>query len=338
MFQRHRKAPRHLAVLAALAATTGIAWAQTTEPIRIGASSTSLVMLPLLLADVQPAIFEKRGLKLEFRALPGGNNCFAAVFSGATDVCMHGTTSGTDAVANGADFKVLAMTTGPITEIVLSQKTADKLGVKIDDPIDRKLQSLKGLRVSVLGFHEVTLDAMLQPLGLSVGRDLKPIRLADALTMNQSIRNDQIDAAMWSIGSLGPVLSDKSGIRYISIPRGDYPGVKSLPTVSAFVQTSWYNAHKDAAIRVHDAIADSIAQVKADPSGSSKAVKAKWGGEIDQAIWDDAFAQAVLVLSDGAKAKREPWDLLLKMQTDLQKQNYTNAAYDKLLIPEARAD
>ncbi len=230
------------------------------------------------------------------------------------------------------------MTTGPITEIILSQKTADRLGAKIDDSGDKKLQSLKGLRVSVIGFHEVTLDAMLQHLGMSVAKDLRPIRLSDPLTMMQSIRNDQIDAAMWSIGSLGGVLSDKSGIRYISIPRRDVPGLESLPAVSAFVQTSWYNSHTGEAVRIHAAIADAIARLKADPEGTSKAVKAKYGAETDQAIWDDGFRQALLVLFDGAKARRAPWEQLLKSQTESQKQNYANATFDKLLIAEAKAD
>ena len=312
--------------------------AQGLETIKIGASSTSLVMLPLLLADVDPGIFAKHRLKLDFKPLPGANNCFAAVFSGQTEVCMHGTTSGTDAVANGADLKVIAVTTGPITEIILSQKTANRLGVKVDDPIDKRLRALKGLRVSVIAFHEVTLDGMLKPLGMSVAGDLKVLKLSDPLTMMQSIRNDQIDAAMWSIGALGGVLTDKSAIRFISIPRRDVPGFEDLPTVSAFVQTAWFERHKDEATRVRAAISDAIAQLKADPQRASKAVKAKYAADTDQALWDDGFKQALLVLFDGAKAKRAAWDRLLQMQSASTKQNYANATFDKLVADQARAD
>ena len=312
--------------------------AQPLEKIRVGASSTSLVMLPMLLADVDPKIFAKHGLQLEFQPLPGGNNCFAAVFAGAADVCMHGTTSGTDAVANGADFQVIAVTTGPITEIILSQKTATKLGVTAQDPIEKKLRALKGLRVSVIGFHEVTLDAMFKNVGMSVASDINVLKLSDPLTMMQSIRNDQIDAAMWTIGSLGGVLADKSGIRFISIPRRDVVGLEDLPTVSAFVQTPWFNSHKAQAVKIQAAISDAIVQLKADPAGSSKAVKAKYGAATPQDLWDDGYKQSLLVLFDGAKAKRGPWDRLIQLQTASTKQNYTNAAFDKLVAPQARAD
>ena len=322
-----------VAILSAPAAS-----AQTLEKIRVGASSTSLVMLPLLLADVDPKIFAKHGLQLDFQPLPGGNNCFAAVFAGAADVCMHGTTSGTDAVANGADMQVIAVTTGPITEIILSQKTATKLGVSEKDPIDKKLRALKGLRISVIGFHEVTLDGMFKNTGMTVANDVNVLKLSDPLTMMQSIRNDQIDAAMWTIGSLGGVLADKSGIRFISIPRRDVAGLEDLPTVSAFVQTPWFNSHKPQAQKIQAAISDAIAQLKSDPGGSSKAVKAKYGAATPQDLWDDGYKQALLVLFDGAKAKRGPWDRLIQMQTASTKQNYSNAAFDKLVAPQARAD
>ena len=329
-----------LALIATVSAATFVsnAAAQNLEKIRIGTSSTSLVMLPLLLADVDPRIFAKHKMQMEFQPLPGGNNCFAAVFAGGADICMHGTTSGTDAVANGADLKVIAVTTGPSTEIILSQKTATKLGLKIDDPIDKRLRALKGLRVSVIGFHEVTLDAMLKNVGMTVEKDLTVLKLSDPLTMMQSIRNDQIDAAMWTIGSLGGVLTDKSGIRFISIPRKDVPGFEDLPAVSAFVQTPWYEKNKDQASRVHAAISDAIAQLKADPEGSSKAVKAKYGAQTEQGIWDDGFKQALLVLFDGAKAKRASWTRLIQMQTASTKQDYKNATYDKLVVDKARGD
>ena len=44
------------------------------------------------------------------------------------------------------------------------------------------------------------------------------------------------------------------------------------------------------------------------------------------------------MLFDGARAKRAPWDRLIQMQTASTKQNYSNAAIDKLVAPQARAD
>ena len=326
-------------VMSAIALLTASAVsAQTLEKIRIGASSTSLVVLPFLLLDVDPKISAKHGLQVEFQPLPGGNNCFAAVFANSTDICVHGTTSGNDAVANGAEFQVIAVTTGPITEIVLSHKTATKLGLTEKDPIDKKLRALKGLRISVIGFHEVTLDAMLKNTGMSVANDINVLKLSDPLTMMQSIRNDQIDAAMWTIGSLGGVLADKSGIRFISIPRRDVAGLEDIPAVSAFAPTAWYNTHKPQALKIQAAISDAIAQAKADPAGTSKLVKAKYGAATPQDFWDDAYKQALLVLFDGAKAKRAPWDRLIQLQAASTKQNYTNASFDKLVAPQARVD
>ena len=109
--------------------------------------------------------------------------------------------------------------------------------------------------------------------------------------MMQSIRNDQVDAAMWTIGSLGGVLADKSGIRFISIPRRDIAGLENLPTVSAFVQTPWYNAHKPQAVKIQAAISDAVAQLKSDPVGSSKAVKAKYGAATAQDQWDSRTSE-----------------------------------------------
>jgi NitT/TauT family transport system substrate-binding protein len=310
------------------------------QVIKYGAAANSFSHAPPFLAEVSPEIFAKHNLKLEITDFKGKSvNCVTALISGQVDVCQVGTTTGTDAIVEGANFKAVAVTTGPINEVILSAKTVAKLGVKADAPIDERLRALKGLRIVTAApgsAHYTTLGSMLKRVGLGMG-DLKYRTLGDAVAMMESIRHDQIDGALWTIGSLSGLLVDGSGVRWISVPRGDVPELKSIPFVTVYAQTAWVEKNPDVAARLNAALADAIARLKTEPAKYSKLLKAKYYPDLSQAMWDDGFQQSVPSYFEGAKAPRAGWEQLLKMQAEGTGKTYASAAFDKVLLPMAQA-
>ena len=57
--------------------------------------------------------------------------------------------------------------------------------------------------------------------------------------MMEGIRNDQIDVAMWTIGTLSPVIADKSGVRWVNLAAGEIPEISAMPYVVTMGLNSW---------------------------------------------------------------------------------------------------
>jgi ABC-type nitrate/sulfonate/bicarbonate transport system substrate-binding protein len=262
------------------------------------------------------------------------------MISGSVETCQTGTTTGTDAIAEGAAIKGIAVIIGPISEIVLSAKTVARLaGVSPASPLADRVRALKGLRLVSSGpgtAHYVTLDAMMKKAGMGIG-DIKFRTLGDTIAMMESIRNDQIDGAMWTVGMLAGVIVDKSGVRWINVAGGDVPEFRGVPYVTTYAQTAWVEKNPDLVNRVHEALADATAAMKKDPARYSRLLKEKYFPQMDQALWDESYRQGLPSLLDGARAPKAGWEYLLQLQAENTMKDYSRAAWDKALIQAAQA-
>src|SRR5262249_14404682 len=151
-------------VFAAAAIAASPTFAQQT--VKYGVAAISMSHAPAMMAAVAPEIFAKHGVKMELTDFRGNSpNCTTAAITGAVDTCQTGTTTGTDAIVEGANMKGIAVIIGPISEIILSAKTVAKLNVSPTAPLADRVRALKGLRIVSSGpgtAHYVTLDAMLK--------------------------------------------------------------------------------------------------------------------------------------------------------------------------------
>ncbi len=323
--------------LAAAALAGGLAFAAPVlaqETIRVGTATTSVIVAPLLLLEAEPEILAARGLKMTFTNFQGRSvNCIAALISDSVDVCIVGTTTGTDAIAEGADLKALGAFALPINEIVLSKSTVDKLGVKPDAPARDRLLALKGLRIISAApgsAHYLTLEKSLQSVGLAMS-DLKYQVMGDTVAMMQAIKNDRVDGALWSAGSLGGLIAEGAGVRWISVANGDLPFLNTLPYTSIYTKSPWLNANRDKAMKFQAAVGDAIRLTRTRADVSDK-VKAKFFPDLDKVIWDDGFAQAKAAFFEGARIPKDGWGLFLEMQTKSTGKNYAPAAFEKVVV------
>lgn len=342
-----KPAARHNAVAkwcrnASLAA--GIAFAATAahaaDTIRYGAASYSVITSQMLISSLEKDIFGRHDVDLQLVDFRGSSvNCLTALISDAVDVCQVGTTTGTDAIAEGADIRALAVVTGPINEIIVSSRLAEKVGIGEDAPVEERLKALKGARFATApagSAHYTTLNRMLEDVDLSIG-DLQFQPLTDVTAMMESVRNDRLDAVMWSIGDLGGLLVDGTGVRWISIPRGDMPELNSLPYVTAYVRADWAARNPELAQRVHAGIADAIARIENEPASAAKAIHAEFFPDLDTAIWEDGFEQARKAAFSGATVTQAGWQQLLDLQHANTGKDYAPAAFDKVVLPIAQA-
>lgn len=335
-----RRSPQLLAAVAALG-ILGAAPVAAQQVVKYGVAAISMSHAPAMMATVAPEIFAKHGIRMDLTDFRGNSqNCLTAMITGSVETCQTGTTTGTDAIAEGAKINGIAVVIGPISEIVLSAKTVARLGgVSPTSPLADRLRALKGLRIVSSGpgtAHYVTLDAMLKKSGSSLA-ELKFRTLGDTIAMMESIRNDQIDGAMWTVGTLAGVLADKSGVRWINVAGGDVPEFRGVPYVTTYAQTAWVEKNPDLANRVHAGLADAIAAMKREPAKYSRLLKEKYFPQMAQGLWDESYNQGVPSLLDGARAPRAGWQYFLQLQAENTKKDYSKAAWELALIPAAQA-
>ncbi len=329
--------------LCALALTgmtiAGTAVAQTT--VKYGMAAVSASFSSTLIGGAVPEVYAKHGIKLEITDFRGNsNNCVAAVLSGAVDVCQVGSSTVSDAVAEGGDFKIIAVTTSVAHEFVLSSKTLAKLnGVTAASPLDDRLRALKGLRMVATGPgtpNYLVIDAALRRVGLTVA-DLKFRTLVDTVAMMEGIRNDQIDIAMWTVGTLSPVIADKSGVRWLNLAAKEIPEISAMPYVVTMGLSSWASKNSAAVTGLRAAISESVELMNKEPAKYSAAIKAKYFPQLDQAAWDESYRLALPAYFKGATVSKAGWDSLIKMQiTGGSTKDYSKAAYEKVFVPEAQ--
>lgn len=309
------------------------------ETIHVAAAAINIAHGPIALAAADPSIFGAHGLNLEVSDLRGQSpNCIAALLSQSADLCQVGTTTGTDAIAEGADLVAIVAVSAPSGEMILSTETVARLGVSPDAPIQDRLRALKGLSLatSAPGSALYTLaNAMLETVDMSM-RDVSYRTLGEVPAMIESIRNHQLDGAFWVFGSLAQLIVDGQGVRWISLARGDVELFDRLPFVTVFARRDWAEANPERVADVQAAYADAIARLVDDPDASSAAIKAKFFPDMDQALWDDGYAQAKLAFLRGGTTTQELWQRLLKIQASSSGKDYTSAAFDKVVIGSAR--
>jgi NitT/TauT family transport system substrate-binding protein len=325
-----------LATMALFAA--GPASAQTTVKFGVAAMSTSFTTS--LMGGSNPEIYAKHGIRLEITDFRGNtNNCIAGVLSGAVDVCQVGSTSVTDAIQEGGNFRAVAVVTKPLGEIVLGRKQIARLGgVNEKSPLVDRVKAMKGLRITSSGQgtpHYLALDALMQVGGLTAN-DLKFRPLFDPVAMQESIRNDQIDGSLWTVGTLGNILADGTGVSWINMAAGEVPTVSPMPYTMVIAMNPYIEKNTPTLVRLRAAMAESVTLLAAEPAKFSVAIKGKYFPQMEQKAWDDGWKFIPTGFFPGATVPKSSWDYMLKLQAASTKKTYDKATYERALIPEAQ--
>lgn len=155
--------------------------------------------------------------------------------------------------------------------------------------------------------------------------------------MIEGTRNQQIDSAFWVIGSLAPVIADKTGVRWISLARGDVEDYQGPPFTTVFAWCDWTEENADLVERIHAANADAISELKDRPDASCKLIKDQFFPDLDPTLWKDGYEQGRGAFLDGAKVSSASWQAFLNLQKKASGKNYSKAAFDNVVLPAARA-
>lgn len=266
--------------------------------VRIAISSESLAtQLVRMAADLGK--FKEQGLDVELSTSNGGAQAVTAMLSGNVQFAAAGAPEVITTNAKGRKVKALArLYSGLSGSVVLSKKTAEKLGVRTDTPLEERLKApdipieerLKDLDGLNLAFSSAT-SSLKSPVissAESVGAKVNPVYLKQE-NMPAAMSSDAIDALQASPPVSELAVLQAGGVMWIEGPTGQFPA-EHTPVSSSTLITTQEEIDKDPeTVRKIAAAITETAQLVMDEPDTAKADVRKRFAEVDQKIFDAAW-------------------------------------------------
>ena len=211
-----------LAVAAWLLVAGPAVHAQAPEETTLAVPALSLTFASTFVAE-ELALWEKEGLKVKISTV-AGVGAANAVLAGSVDFCLTSAATQVRAAARGQQLFAIAqlMDRAP-QEAVLRKEIAEKAGITLATPIEKRGQALHGKRMavdSVNSINHILLKYVAKKGGLDPEKDLTVTPMQPP-NMIAALKSGAIDGFMMS--PPWPVMAsrDGTGVTFISVPRGD---------------------------------------------------------------------------------------------------------------------
>jgi len=328
-----------------------VALAQTALPqalaaqdttVRLGYSTLFNTGLVLYMAEVAPEIYANHGVRVELVDMrANAPNCIAAMLARTIDMCSISSPTGMFAVVEGAPLTAIAVVQGPLAQIYLSAGAVARSGVSPDAPVADRLRGMAGLNIVTASpgtLYYNMLEHMLRSVDLSIS-DMTYRTLVDQVAMKEGLSNGSFDSALWSAGAFADLEASGAISGWISVPAGDVPELALVPTVTVFAHNEYLAANPGVDERLHAAMVDVIAALRADPERYSPEIKARNFPDMDQTVWDASYAHGIAGLFPSGQVSEADWNGLLDIQrANNPDRDFAAAEWANLVAPVARAD
>jgi ABC-type nitrate/sulfonate/bicarbonate transport system substrate-binding protein len=266
--------------------------------IRIAISSDSLAtQLVRMAADLGK--FSDEGLDVELTTSNGGAQAVTAMLSGDVQFAAAGAPEVITTNAKGREVKALArLYSGLSGSVVLSKKTAEKLGVRTDTPLEERVKApdmpieerLKDLDGLDIAFASAT-SSLKSPVissAESVGAKVAPVYMKQE-NMPAAMSTGAIDALQASPPVSELAVLSAGGVMWIEGPTGQFPA-DHTPTSSSTLITTQDEIDEDPdTVRKISAAITKTAQLVMDDPETAKADVRKRFADVDQKIFDVAW-------------------------------------------------
>ncbi|TDV56357.1 ABC transporter substrate-binding protein [Actinophytocola oryzae] len=266
--------------------------------IRIAISSESLATQVVRMAD-DLGMFKAEGLEVELVTSNGGAQAVTAMLSGNVQFASAGAPEVITSNAEGRDVKAIArLYSGLSGSLVLSKKTADKLGVDTsasletrlkspDTPIEERFKDLDGLNVAFASATS-SLKSPVMSSAEAVGAKVNPVYMKQE-SMPAALSAGAIDAFQASppVSELG--VSTAGGVMWVEGPTGEFPEDHTPVSSSTLMTTGKFiGSDPDTVKKVSRAIARTAQYVVDNPDKAEANVRTRFK-DVDEKIFDAAW-------------------------------------------------
>lgn len=279
----------------------------------MGAPSASMsYTVPQLVESLE--LDREHGFEMDYR--PTGTssvNLVSGVMGGDYDFAAPAANTALEAMREGAEIQIVAGALNVASILALRPEVIEQLDVDADAPAEDRIRALEGLNIVTSGEgsgNNTFLRLMVSSVGMSPSDDLTITGVNDTSAIIAGLRQGQFDGAFYGSGVIENNIADGSAELWISLPRGDVPVFEDL--VGMTIVTSQETAEQDPELvaNVHAAMADAVAAIEERPDEVGEVLKEDWFPDLDDEVFDLAWAEARFAYPSGATFTKANFDKL----------------------------
>ena len=294
---------------AALALSGASAGAAEIEHTKIAMPVVALSQAPNMIAE-DMGFWKKAGIDVEVK-LVRGMGATNAVLAGSVDFSNGSGPTVIRANVKGKKLMAIMTTmTRPTYEVVLSKEAVKKLGISPDAPVAERAKALKGLRLALTGFNNVThvfLKYILAQGGLDPANAVKLTTMGSP-AMVAALKRGDIDGmdagAPWSFL---PV-RDGDGVLWISGLRGDLPALTNFANTVVITRQGFCDEKPSVCQKVVRGYQMALRYIHEQPDAAMKVLQ-KHFKRMDPKLFKDSFDRIVRVAASKEDGKFPPGGL-----------------------------
>lgn len=296
------------AVAAGLMSVAAAASAE--DLVRFTQTSTSMLYMPVYVAE-QMGYFQEERITPEihhFKA--GGSAALAAVIGGNMDIYIGAASSAVRAAGQQTDAVIIApLVTRYTIDLVLRQGVAESVGITPASTEQERFKALKGLKIGVSGVgsgtHQIAQYAVSRA-GLDPERDATMVFVGGGAPSVAAMAAGRIDAATLSSPASEIAVRDHGASILVDGAGGGYSELDGFLYVALISTNRWIDSNPDVARRTVRGFSKALHAMH-DPELSPKArdaVHAKYFDKIEKSVFDAAWQRMLPGFTKSPKLDR----------------------------------
>ncbi|WP_181311712.1 ABC transporter substrate-binding protein [Nocardioides campestrisoli] len=285
---------------------------------------------------------EKHGLDMEIvKSGAGSTNQVAALRSGQFDFAGSGTATVADANAEGAGLVIVGGTGGLINNLVLGSDVAAGLDVTADDPIEERIQALKGLTIATSGpgsSSNLSLRLILEKYGLTPDEDVTIAPVNDQSAIVAGIRRGQYDGSFYGVGVADVNVADGSGELWVSLPRGDVEEFDDVVGVVLISSDKFVEENPETVEAFHATLADAQKMVAEDPEAAGESLRKSAFPDLDEKVFEMSWEQSLGGYPEGALFTETNWNAFVDLYQPVSEKDYSQLSFADTVAEPTRGE
>jgi NitT/TauT family transport system substrate-binding protein len=272
--------------------------AEAQQTVRIGLGAPTLSFLPIWAARALDT-FKPQGLSASVAALPGGDaSALAALDAGDIELAAVGPDAMLRAAAKGQPFEIVYSLMSKVTlQLVVSPALIERAGVKVTDPLGKRLAALKGATIgatALAGAQEIAARWLAGKGGLDPKNDIKVAQVGSPTAIQAALEAKRIDGFVLSPPE--GYLAEKAGTGVILVSLGDdFPLLADQPYLVLVAKKPISPPTAALITKTAKAMQDASAAVLSRPNETANAIRTQFFAKADP----EAMAVALKTMRSG---------------------------------------
>lgn len=290
---------------------------------------------------VDAKLGDEHGYSLERTTVggAGSTNQVSALLAGDLDVAVGGTNTIVDAIAQGAELQIIAGMAPLLFSLTLNGEAAEASGVDPDAPIADRVEALKGLKIAASpsgSTGNIVLRTILETYGVDPDEDVTLVPLNDLGAVPAGLMQGTFDASFAAVGTGEVAVASGDAKTWLSLPQGDIPEFEPYVGIVAYAGTGYIEDNPEAVEATIAGLNDAQAMTVDDPDEAGALLKESIFAEMDDAVFEETWAQVEGSYIEGSKFTEQNWQTIVDLFDATSDNDYASMTYHDLVAEIAR--